>query len=167
MWKTLKTILPGSKIKTVTTYPIPASDFNNFFGSIGSELTKNVTQPESVQANNIPSHSCEFNMPYISVKDTIKSLKSLPNTHTLDPLDIDGYLLRLAHTTLAPVLTHIYNLSLKTGEVPSDWKLARITPIYKGEGSKNDPNNYRPISVTCHLVKPLERHVKDANQFLS
>ena len=162
MWKTLKTILPGSKIKTVQTYPIPASDFNNFFGSIGNELTKNVTQPESVQANNIPSHSCEFNMPYISVKDTIKSLKSLPNTRTLDPLDIDGYLLRLAHTTLAPVLTHIYNLSLKTGEVPSDWKLARITPIYKGEGSKKDPNNYRPISVTCHLVKPLERHVKDA-----
>ena len=55
MWKTLKTILPGNKIKTVHTYPIPASDFNNFFGSIGNELTKNVTQPESVQANNIPS----------------------------------------------------------------------------------------------------------------
>ena len=115
-----------------------------------------------VQANRQGLHSCEFNMPYISVKDTIKSLKSLPNTHTLDPLDIDGYLLRLAHTTLAPVLTHIYNLSLKIGEVPSDWKLARITPIYKGEGSKKDPNNYRPISVTCQLVKPLERHVKDA-----
>ena len=67
-------------------------------------------------------------MPYISVKHSIKSLKSLPNTHTLDPLDIDGYLLRLVHTTLSPVLTHIQSF-LK------NWR-----GTFRLEIGKNNPN---------------------------
>ena len=29
-------------------------------------------------------------------------------------------------------------------------KTAKITPIYKGKASKDDKNNYRPISVHLH-----------------
>ena len=39
------------------------------------------------------------------------------------------------------------------GYVPSDWKLTRVTPLYKGNGSKKDLNNYRPISVISHITK--------------
>ena len=53
----------------------------------------------------------------------------MPDLHLhVDPLDIDGSLLGLAHTSLAPALSHtsVYNLLVKTGEVSFDWKLARI-----------------------------------------
>ena len=43
-------------------------------------------------------------------------------------------------------LTDIFNLSLSTGIVPEELKLAKVIPIYK----KEDPeifSNYRPVSV--------------------
>ena len=161
MWKTLKTLLPGQKDSGTGPLPIPASDFNTFFGNIGYDLTKHIQVPEST-CNNSTNYANKFSFPLLSVCDTMKLMKTVPNTHILDPLDIDGYLLRISLPAIAPSLTYIYNLSLQTGDVHPDWKLARITPIYKGDGSRKDPSSYRPISVTSHLIKPLERHVKNA-----
>ena len=39
-------------------------------------------------------------------------------------------------------------------------KKARVTPLYKGKGSKSDPNSYRPISVICHFSKNLEKCIQ-------
>ena len=47
-----------------------------------------------------------------------------------------------------------------TGIFPDEWKLARVSPIYK-EGAKSDPNNYRPISVLPVISKLIERVVFD------
>ena len=52
------------------------------------------------------------------------------------------------------------NCSLSTGVVPSDWKLARVTPIFKGKGCKTDPANFRPISVLSAISMILEREVQ-------
>ena len=60
---------------------------------------------------------------------------------------------------LAEVLTKplsiIYQQSWLTGEVPVDWRLANVTPIYK-KGRKEDPGNYRPVSLTSVLGKVME-----------
>ena len=69
---------------------------------------------------------------------------------------MDNKLLRLASPIIAPLLCHIFNLSLCNGIVPSDWKLARVTPIYKGQGEITHPGNYRPISVIPTVAKVLE-----------
>ena len=39
-------------------------------------------------------------------------------------------------------------------------KIGWIRPIYKGKGSKDDPTNYRPISVISHISKIIEKIVK-------
>ena len=39
------------------------------------------------------------------------------------------------------------------------WKTARVIPIFKGKGSKDDPKNYRPISVISHVAKLFEKCV--------
>ena len=59
---------------------------------------------------------------------------------------LDGISCCSAIAIVAPSLTHIINLSITTAIFPDEWKLARVSPIYK-EGVKSDPNNYRPISV--------------------
>ena len=82
------------------------------------------------------------------------------NRNTLDVLDMDSLLLRKSALVIAPAPTHIFNLSLYHGIIPNDWKMARITPIFKNKRTKHDPNNYRPISVVTTIAKFLEKYVK-------
>ena len=39
--------------------------------------------------------------------------------------------------------------------------MAYVTPIHKG-GSRQKPENYRPISITSHVIKVFERVIKKA-----
>ena len=43
--------------------------------------------------------------------------------------------------------------------IPQDLKIARITPIFKGKGSKYEESNYRPISVISMVAMILEKEV--------
>ena len=52
-------------------------------------------------------------------------------------------------------------ISLNTGQIPSDWKKAIVTPLFK-KGDKCDPGNYRPISLTCICCKLME-HIIASN----
>ena len=63
-----------------------------------------------------------------------------------------------AGDTISESLANIFNLSLQSGIFPDDWKLARITPIYK-DGSKTECGNYRPISVISIVAKVFEKLV--------
>ena len=45
------------------------------------------------------------------------------------------------------------------GEVPEDWRIANVTPIFK-KGKKTDPSNYRPVSLTSICCKLMEAHLK-------
>ena len=68
-------------------------------------------------------------------------------------------LLRIAAEMLTPSVTRILNHSLISGVVPQDWKIARVTPVYKRKGDKNDRSNYRPISVLGSISMIMEREV--------
>ena len=46
------------------------------------------------------------------------------------------------------------------GKLPSDWKLAEVTAIFK-KGAKTDRGNYRPISLTSVCCKLLESLIRD------
>ena len=48
-------------------------------------------------------------------------------------------------------LTELYNKSLKTGDVPEDWKLANVTPIFK-KGKRSNFANYRRVSLTNNFM---------------
>ena len=51
---------------------------------------------------------------------------------------------------------------MKTGKVPSAWKLGSISAIYKNKGSKHNVENYRPISLSSIACKILESIIRDS-----
>ena len=53
-------------------------------------------------------------------------------------------------------LSIIFDKSWETGEVPEDWRKANLTPVFK-KGKKEDPGNYRPVSLTSNPGKTMER----------
>jgi hypothetical protein len=55
-------------------------------------------------------------------------------------------------------LTAIFKQSLSTGIYINDWKLARVSPIYKSADRKKC-ENYRPISILPIISKVFEREV--------
>ena len=67
-------------------------------------------------------------------------------------------LLKEAAPFIAKSLAKLFAKSLTTGCLPKDWRVANITPIHK-KGSRHQPGNYRPVSLTSLLVKIMERIV--------
>ena len=63
---------------------------------------------------------------------------------------------------IAPIiitpLHYLINLSLETGYVPCEFKVAKVVPVYK-DGDKHNYNNYRPISLLSSFSKLMEKVV--------
>ena len=57
-------------------------------------------------------------------------------------------------THFSEPLTYVLNLSIKSGIVPAQMKLARVVPLYKS-GDKSLLSNYRPVSVLPVFAKFL------------
>jgi len=57
-------------------------------------------------------------------------------------------------------LSMIFQTCYSTGCVPTDWRIANITPLFK-KGAKSDPSNYRPVSLTSVACKFMESIIRD------
>ncbi|KAK4820953.1 hypothetical protein QYF61_008740 [Mycteria americana] len=79
------------------------------------------------------------------------------DTHkSMGPDEIHPRVLKELADVLTKPLSIIYQQSWLTGEVPADWRLANVTPIFK-KGRKEDPGNYRPVSLTPVRGKVTEQ----------
>ncbi|TRZ08186.1 hypothetical protein HGM15179_018921, partial [Zosterops borbonicus] len=80
---------------------------------------------------------------------------------SMGPDGIHPRVLRELAEELAKPLSTIYQQSWLSEEVPIDWRIANVMPIYK-KGQKEDPGNYRPISLTLLLGKVVEQIILSA-----
>ena len=70
-------------------------------------------------------------------------------------------MLKFCSSSISEPLAALFNSSLTSGKVPSEWKISRITPIHK-KGDASNIANYRPISLLSLVGKLLERLVHSA-----
>ena len=71
------------------------------------------------------------------------------------PDGISPWMLQMCAEEITPVLTDIFQQSIDEGVLPSQWREANICPIFK-KGAKDDPANYREVSLTSVVSKILE-----------
>ncbi|KFP29221.1 RNA-directed DNA polymerase from mobile element jockey, partial [Colius striatus] len=88
-----------------------------------------------------------------AIKDLLGKLKA---HKSLGPEVMHPRVLRELADVIAKPLSIIFEQSWRTGEVPEDWRKASVTPVFK-KGRKDDPGNYRPVSLTSISGKVMEQ----------
>ena len=154
MWKPLKMALNTGNIHKSIPKSITANAFNEYFANIGKKLADKFKSQGDL--SNMVQTDSSFILDDISIINIECRLKKLDKRSKLDLLQFDSKLLQIASTCIASDITHMFNLLFQQSILPTDWKKARIVPIYKGKGSENDCSNYRPISTLPFIAKLIE-----------
>ena len=97
----------------------------------------------------------------ISLNGLLKLLKNLKPGKAAGPDKLKPLLLKELRDEIAPIIKVIFDKSLQTGTLPTEWLTANVMPVFK-KGDKSLAANYRPISLTCILCKVLE-HILASN----
>ena len=159
IWKAIKATLPSNKsCQNVTSLYSIASTFNNFCVSIGRKLADKIPGIKESPTDGIPKATSVFQFQPITSDFVTKMIKQLKPNKAIGLDKISARLLKDAVEVVAPTITSLFNISLETGIYPSTWKLAKVTPLFK-KGSRQDPSNYRPISVLPTISKILEKAI--------
>ena len=165
VWKTIKIAsnLPTINSNKNSNDNLDAEVMNKFFTTVGKSIQDSLPtcndrnsfieyMPENDSWNGID----EFNE--VTEESILEYISSIPNDKSInDEVPVKIYK-HIMPSIIAP-LTHIVNMSLTTGVMPTACKNALLTPVFKGEGSKDDPSNYRPISILPLLGKCIEYFV--------
>ena len=94
----------------------------------------------------------------VSKDGVIKVLKGLDPSKALGPDELHSWVLKELATELGPVFAHLFQQSIDTGEIPKEWSLASICPLFK-KSDRSLACNYRPVSLTYVPSKLLEHIV--------
>ena len=90
--------------------------------------------------------------------DISKAIEKLNENSGPGPDEIPAIFLVKTNQVISIPLMIILKKSIANGEIPEIYKMAYITPIHKGgKKCKHQPESYRPVSLTSHIMKIYER----------
>lgn len=113
-----------------------------------------------------PSKTKQTSPITINPNGILKQLRELDKKKGAGPDGLSPALLQFLSIYIYKPLSNLFQYSLDTGNVPHDWREANVVPLYK-KGSRTDPLNYRPISLTSIISKILEHVIShDINSYL-
>ena len=155
--KTKTQIGPFEKEGTIITDPPEKAEIlRNQFDSV-FESSNMLDYPE-IELDALSENS--LNDIIISESDIETKIKELRPSAAAGPDEIPALLLKNCANSLKVPLCMLFKKSLSSGIIPKLLKTGIITPLYKG-GDRTKPQNYRPVSLTSHVIKIFEKIVRD------
>ena len=135
-----------------------AEDLNGYFSSV---FTKEDISSLPVADAKFQGAKSEYLGPLVVTPELVaKKIRAMKDNKSPGVDGIPPKLLMETVDLISIPLARVFNLSLKEGVVPFEWKEANIIPLFK-KGSRNKSENYRPVSLTSVICKLLERLIKD------
>ena len=119
-----------------------ADILNDYFASCWNTLEKPLDELIFHDTDNLPP----FEDTIISAEQVFNLISQLDTNKANGPDGISAFMLKSTASSIASPLAKLFSCSILTGKFPTIWKIASIVPIPKS-GHKNDPSNYRPISL--------------------
>ena len=146
--------------------PLPdrcANKFNEYFTTIADKITDDLNTSDRDCTYYTNDSNFIFSFSDIFVHDVLKIVSGLESKSSQDMFGLSNFLLKKIIENIALPLSHILNLSLQSGEIPSEFKKAKVKPIFKLNSKDSDllstMSNYRPISLLPIFSKILEKLV--------
>ncbi|KAF7239069.1 hypothetical protein EYD10_14280 [Varanus komodoensis] len=128
-----------------------AEVLNSYFALVFSH--KEICTQEEVQAGS------ERWQPKIDRQMVKEYLDGINTLKSMGPDELYPRVIKELAEELSEPWAIIFDKSWKTGEVPDDWRRGNVVPIFK-KGKKDEPGNYRPVSLTSIPGKILEKIIK-------
>lgn len=125
--------------------------YNQFFCAQFSEASD-----YSIEIDDLDNPLCDL---YISPSDVFKILSKINPHKATGPDGIDGHVLKKCAGTIHIPLAILFNQSYQSGKIPQEWRNANVVPIHKKK-DKSNVENYRPISLTCLIMKVFEKSIR-------
>ncbi len=134
-----------------------ANEFNKFFVTtpllISQTLPRSDTDYNEEQLNN-PAFTFDGNP--ISEEEIFTALSLLSPKKFLDYNNVSLFFIKKCINRIVNQLKHVFNLSIISGVVPSQFKIAKVVLVFKN-GDPRLPDNYRPIALISNFSKILEK----------
>jgi len=161
-------------VKKSASYTSPVGPLENQLGELVSDpkdmgsllqtqYSKVFSNPNMVDPDeatkNIPSVDYSIDDMPFSVSDILDAIKDMSAFSAAGPDKFPVAILKECGELLAPIIHKLWCASLETGIIAEKFKSQAVIPIFKG-GSKAIPANYRPVSLTSHIIKLFERVVR-------
>ena len=138
--------------------------FNIFFTSLSSNSPESLTECHQFNENlfnnlinNNKIKPSSFNFKQTDNITVENLLTNLSGTSGPGMSGISTKIVKAASCILFPIITSLFNECIAYKKIPTEWKAAVVSPIYKGKGSNEDINNYRGISVNPPIAKLFEK----------
>jgi len=157
----------GNKISKININGLPSeipadisNEFNNFFVRVGKEISDNVPPVRQPPEDFIPPNVniTPLNLQNTTPEHIVKIVKSFAPKNSADTDGVSSKMIKFIIEEISIPLSHIFNLSLETGQFPTQLQTSRVIPIFKS-GNPLECDNYRPISLLSAFSKILEKIV--------
>ena len=149
------------KVKKRNGRGLAESDFEKA-GEFNGQFTDVFTKTEHSQVPLLNRKAPFMEDIVVSKEGVTKLLKGLNPSKALGPDELHPRVLKELASELGPVFAHLFQQSIDSGEIPKEWSLANICPLFK-KADRSLACNYRPVSLTCVPCKLLE-HIVCRNQ---